>query len=170
MVIIIFFKCVKTVTLLVCQVSLNVHISFLSYTGGHSVPPPPGIRTPKSPGLIELSADDKYSPLNRDSLTQPIQIQLSEKQNSFSLIFLYICAIYKNEDTHSWCIYKIMDSEKTGLDNSLKSPVSEDPSTSNMLNGLKHCWNLNDSSFTIFIDHWERNWVGKSLSYRYAKS
>ena len=42
---------------------------------------------------------------------------------------------------------------KTGLDNSLKSPVSEDPSTSNMVNGLKHCCNLNDSSFTILIDH-----------------
>ena len=41
---------------------------------------------------------------------------------------------------------------KTSLDNCLKSPVSEDPSTSNMVNGPKHCWNLNDTTFTIFID------------------
>ena len=30
-----------------------------------------------------LTADDKYSLLNRDSLTQPIQSQLSEKQKFF---------------------------------------------------------------------------------------
>ena len=41
---------------------------------------------------------------------------------------------------------------KTWLDNCLKSPVSEDPSTSNMVNGPKHCWNLNDTTITIFID------------------
>ena len=41
---------------------------------------------------------------------------------------------------------------KTWLDKCLKSPVSEDPSTSNMVNGPKHCWNLNDTTITIFID------------------
>ena len=40
---------------------------------------------------------------------------------------------------------------KTRLDNCLKSRVSESPSTSNMVNGPKHCWNLNGSAFTIFI-------------------
>ena len=29
--------------------------------------------------------------------------------------------------------------QKTWLDNCLKSPVSEDPSTSNMVNETKHC-------------------------------
>ena len=38
-----------------------------------------------------------------------------------------------------------------------KSRISEDPSTSNMVNGIKQCWNLNDTSFTIFIDYYERN-------------
>ena len=28
----------------------------------------------------------------------------------------------------------------------------------------KHCWNLNESTFTKFIDHCEGNWVEKSLS------
>ena len=41
---------------------------------------------------------------------------------------------------------------KTYLDKCLKSLDSEDPSTSNMVNGPKHCWKLNDSTFTIFID------------------
>ena len=47
------------------------------------------------------------------------------------------------------------------LDNCRKSPASEDPSTSNMVNEPKHCWNLNDSTFIIFIDKCEGNWVGK---------
>ena len=44
---------------------------------------------------------------------------------------------------------------KTWLDNCLRSPVSEDPSTSNMVNGPKHCWNVSNSAFTKFIDHCE---------------
>ena len=43
------------------------------------------------------------------------------------------------------------------------------PSTSNMANGTKHCWNLKSNIFPIIIDHCESNWVGKSLSYWYAK-
>ena len=34
-----------------------------------------------------LSADGKYSLLNRDNLTQPIQMQLSRKQKTFSQFF-----------------------------------------------------------------------------------
>ena len=30
-----------------------------------------------------MTADDKYSLLNRDNLTQPIPTQLSQKQNAF---------------------------------------------------------------------------------------
>ena len=56
------------------------------------------------------------------------------------------------------------------LDRCLKSTISEDPSTSNMVKSPKHCWNFNDSTFTIFIDHCEGNSVGKSLSEWYAKS
>ena len=35
-----------------------------------------------------LTADDKYSPLNRDNLTQPIRTKLSQKQKAFSEFFL----------------------------------------------------------------------------------
>ena len=34
-----------------------------------------------------LTADDKYSPLNRDNLTQAIRTQLSQKQQSFPAFF-----------------------------------------------------------------------------------
>ena len=35
-----------------------------------------------------LTADDKYSLLNRDNLTQPIRAELSKKQTAFSQLLL----------------------------------------------------------------------------------
>ena len=35
-----------------------------------------------------LTADDKYSPLNRDNLTKPIRTKLSQKQQDFRQFFL----------------------------------------------------------------------------------
>ena len=35
-----------------------------------------------------LTADDKYSPLNRDNLTKPIRTKLSQKQQAFPQFFL----------------------------------------------------------------------------------
>ena len=40
-----------------------------------------------------LTADDKYSLLNRDNLAQPIRTQLSQKQKAFSQFF---CAFSKS--------------------------------------------------------------------------
>ena len=59
---------------------------------------------------------------------------------------------------------------KTWLDKCVKCRVSEDPSTSNMGNGPKHCQKLKDSTFTIFIDPCERNSGWRSHSKWYAKS
>ena len=66
-----------------------------------------------------LTARDKYSLRNRDNLTQPIQRELSQKQESFSGFFfaflkstLNFKHFPKKEDTHSWCISEITDSEK----------------------------------------------------------
>ena len=46
---------------------------------------------------------------------------------------------------------------KTWLDICLKSPVSKDPLTGNMVNGPKHCCDLNGSTVTLFSDHFEGN-------------
>ena len=46
---------------------------------------------------------------------------------------------------------------KTWLDKCLKSPVSEDPLTSIKVNWPKYCLNLNETTFTIFIDPCEVN-------------
>ena len=47
--------------------------------------------------------------------------------------------------------------EKPWLDKSLKSLVSEGASKSKMVNGPKHCSNMNDCNFGIFIDQCEGN-------------
>ena len=52
---------------------------------------------------------------------------------------------------------------KTSLDQRLKTPFSEDPPKSNMVNAPKRCSNLKESLFTIFIDNWEGNCPTKSL-------
>ena len=59
---------------------------------------------------------------------------------------------------------------KTLSNKCLKSHVSEDNSTCNMVNVPKLCSNLHQGTFTIFIDHCQGNWVGKILSYWHAKS
>ena len=52
---------------------------------------------------------------------------------------------------------------KTLLYQCLKYPSSEDLSKRNMANAPKHCSNIKNSTFTIFIDHWEVNCPTKSL-------
>ena len=47
------------------------------------------------------------------------------------------------------------------LHNCLKSRVLEDPWKDNITNLLKHCYNLGESLFTRFINHCERNCLGK---------
>ena len=57
---------------------------------------------------ITLSADGKYSLLNRDNLSQPIQMQLYRKQKTFSKFFsaflessLNFEHFQKKDDSHS---------------------------------------------------------------------
>ena len=67
-------------------------------------------------------------------------------------------------------VFPKLRTPKTYSGKCLKRPVSEKPSTSNIVNVPKHCWNLHHINFMIFIDHCQVNWVGKSLSYWHAKS
>ena len=55
-----------------------------------------------------LTADDKYSPLNRDNLTDPIRSQLSQKQQACPQFFLTFSKstlnfehFQKKDDPHS---------------------------------------------------------------------
>ena len=46
---------------------------------------------------------------------------------------------------------------KTCLDICLRNPVSKDRLTGNMVNEPKNCCHVNDSTVTIFSDHFEGN-------------
>ena len=68
-----------------------------------------------------LTADDQYSLLNRDNLTQPIRTQLFEKEKPFSRFFLVFLKstlnfenLQKKDDLHSRFISEITHSEKRG--------------------------------------------------------
>ena len=51
----------------------------------------------------------------------------------------------------------LVGTPENNLDQCLISPVLGGPSKSNMVNGWKHCSNMNDHTFIIFIDHSEGN-------------
>ena len=116
-----------------------------------------------------LAANEKYPVLNRDNSKIPIQMQLSHKQKFFSafsaalLKFSWNYERFQKNRTLPAFLFPKLRSLKRWSDKSLKSPVSEDPSTSNMVNVPRHCWNLHDSTFIEFINHFEGNWVLKSL-------
>ena len=84
-----------------------------------------------------LTADDKYSLGKGENLRQPIEMQLSKKQETFSEFFVAFLKFRssfeifeKKDDFHSLCISEITDYE---------SPISENPWTVNMLRRPKHC-------------------------------
>ena len=68
-----------------------------------------------------LTADDKYSLLNRDNLTQPIRTPLSQNNKAFSQFFLPFSKytlnfehFQKKDDPRSLFISEMTDSEKRG--------------------------------------------------------
>ena len=68
-----------------------------------------------------LPADDKHYLLNTDNLTQHIQMQLSQKQKTFSEFFfeflkssLIFEHFQKKDDSHSSDVSEITNSEKHG--------------------------------------------------------
>ena len=76
-----------------------------------------------------LTADEKYSFLNRDNFRQPTQMELSQKLKTFSesvSAFLKARLNFENFEEkhtpHSWCISETTDSEKHGPSNLWKVP------------------------------------------------
>ena len=116
-----------------------------------------------------LSADGKGCLLNRDNLTEPIHMQLSEKQKTFCDCFsaflksrLNFEHFFKKRWPSLLMYFRNYGPGKTLLDECLRSPLSNDPSKTNMVNAPKHCRNVKDSIFTIFIDRCEGNSLEKS--------
>ena len=68
-----------------------------------------------------LTADDKHSLLNRDNLTQPIQMQLSPKQKTFPQFFSPVLKCKLNfehfrekDELQRGCISEITKTKKRG--------------------------------------------------------
>ena len=68
-----------------------------------------------------LTGDGNYSVLNRDNRRQPILMQLSQKQKSFSQFVpdflkcrLNFACFQEKDDLNTRCIFKITDSKKHG--------------------------------------------------------
>ena len=114
------------------------------------------------------TADDKCFLINRDKLRQKIQMHVSEKQKTFSQFFSSILKSRLNF-RYFWKkmsviaeLFPKLRTRKRWLKKCQKSPASKDHSTSNMVRGNKHFWNLNRTTFTIFTNHCLGNWAGKS--------
>ena len=68
-----------------------------------------------------MTAEEKYSLLNFDNLTQPIQMELSKKQKTFSDLF---CQLFKSrwnfeifdlkDDPHGSCFSEITGCKRRG--------------------------------------------------------
>ena len=68
-----------------------------------------------------LTADNKYSVLNRENLLQEFQMQLSQKPKIFSEVFFEFfefrfnfAHFEKKDDPQSWCIFKLTECQKRG--------------------------------------------------------
>ena len=116
-----------------------------------------------------LSADGKYSVFNRDNLSQPIQMQVSQKIKKFSEVFSWVLKsslnfehFQKKDDSHSWGISEITDSEKHGY---IKSKKYRFKGSFGKQHGkraqtlLKFAW----QQLYRFIDCCEGNWHAKSV-------
>ena len=73
----------------------------------------------KTLGLLvnTLAADLQHPVLNRDNLTIPIQMQLSQKQKNFAQFFaaflkstINFKSYEKKDDAHRFCVYELADS------------------------------------------------------------
>ena len=113
-----------------------------------------------------LAADEKYPLLKRNNLTIPIEMQLSQKHKTFSRFytaFLKSRWTFEHFDKKKLMVMDFVISKlrtpKTYSEKCLKSHVWENPLTRNMVNVRKQCWNLHRSTFPIFIDHCQNNWL-----------
>ena len=117
-----------------------------------------------------LSADGKYSLLNRDNLTQPIQMQVSRKQKTFSEFF---SALLKSNLKFEHFQKKKMSLISDGFPK-LRTPKNMVKSMSKISHfkgsfGKQHGKRAQKlvkfacSTFTIFIDHCECNCLTKSV-------
>ena len=113
-----------------------------------------------------LPTNGKYYLVNKNRLTQPIQMQILKKNKKkfdwFFSAFLKSRSNFEQFEEKRWpsklIYFRNYGLQKTGSDKCLEGPL-----TSNMVNDPKDCRNLHHSTFFIFIDDCAVNWVWKRL-------
>ena len=122
------------------------------------------------------SAIDKCSLPNRYNSMQPIHMQLSQKLKDFHNFLLHfqnlleILNIFKKKMTLKAHLFLRLLPAKNVVRYMCKSPTSDYPSKSNMVNGSQLCLNLSESTCSIFVAQREGNLVAKSLFEWYEKA
>ena len=117
------------------------------------------------PFLNTVTACEKYSVISRDKSMQTSQMHLSQKQIIFSnfISAFFESALnfehFQKKMTLRADVFLNYRPRKTCLDKCLKTPVSEDPSTGDMVNGPNHWFNINQGGFIILSNLSESNWV-----------
>ena len=104
-----------------------------------------------------LTSGDKYLVWDYEKLQFSIQMQLSQKQNSFSQFFVpftessWHYKYFRKKMILISNVFPKLKTVKLWLDHSPRIGVSECPLAVNMLKGLKHLWTLHESTFIIFF-------------------
>ena len=122
-----------------------------------------------------MTADDKHSHLIRENLTQPIQMQLWQKQKPFSQFFsafLKSTLNFEHFETNMTLFAYVFRKLETSKD--VVTQMSKKFRFRRLYSKQHGKWSQtllksNDSTFVTFIDQCEENCVGKSLSYSYVK-
>ena len=123
-----------------------------------------------------MSAVGKCFLPHTDNLMQLIHMQLPQKLKTFCSFILHfrnsgkILDIFRKKMTLIAYLFLTLRSAKSVVRYICKSPTSDYYSKRNRVNGSQLCWNLIDSTCSIFIDQREDNLVAKSLFYWYAKA
>ena len=116
-----------------------------------------------------LSGDGKYSLFNRDNLMQLIQMEVSRKQKNVLIFFLHfwnlveILNIFKKKMTLIADVFPKLWTQKNLVRSVPKKSSFKGSFGEQHRERAQICWNLNESTFTIFSDCGERNWPAKSL-------
>ena len=119
---------------------------------------------------------DQCSLPHRDNLMEPIHMQWCQKLKTFCSFNLHlrklrkILGISRKKMTLIAYLFLRLRSAKSVVRYMCKSPASDYYSKRNRVNGSQLCWNLIDSTCSIFIDQREENLLATSLFYWYAKA
>ena len=111
-----------------------------------------------------LNVNDKYSRHYGENFAQPIQKQLSKKQNAFTEFFSKFITFWQKGWASLLKCFRYSWLQKMRWLECLKGPFWEQLSGVNVLTSTKHSWNVRESYFILLSHHSQMSWVGKGLS------